>query len=82
MTRYVSRRYPVSVRALKRRPIGAVVFRHVGSWEDIKFTRIHGGWLRERWDFIGLRPEIVSSVAVAAECNRASGYKDSWAKIY
>lgn len=82
MTRYISRRYPISIASLKRKPLGTVVFRHVGSWEDVKFTRVKGGWKRERWDFIGLRPEIVSSADVADECNRASGYKESWAKIY
>lgn len=82
MTRYISRRYPISTASLKRKPLGTVVFRHVGSWEDVHFTRVKGGWLRERWDFIGVRPEVVSSAAVAAECNKASGYKESWAKIY
>ena len=81
MARYVSREHPVSVGALKRRPLGAVVMNHNGS-EDTKFTRVHGGWRRQRTDFIGLRPEIVSSAAVAAECNNTYGCKDSWARIY
>ena len=81
MARYVSRRAPVSVRALKRRAIGAVV-RHHNVNEDVRFTRVVGGWLRSRTDFVGLRPEVVTSAAVAAECNRSVGCADSWAKVY
>ena len=80
MAKFVSRRAPVSARALKRKPLGAVVVRH--GYEDVRFERVHGGWLRERTDFNGLRPEVVSSAAVADECNLAVGCKDSWAKVY
>lgn len=85
MTRYVSSRNPVSVRALKRRPIGTIVFHHNGigrNWEDVKFTRVNGGWKRERVDFVGLDPTIVSSTAVANECNKASGYKENWVSLH
>lgn len=81
MAKFVSRVNPVSTRSLKRRSVGAVVRHHCGG-EDIRFTRVHGGWLRERTDFSGLRPEVVSSAAVARECNRAIGCKDSWARVY
>ena len=81
MAKYISRRNPVSVRSLKRRSIGAVVRRH-GGREDVLFTRVEGGWLREREDFSGLRPEVVTSAAVADECNHAFGCSESWAKVY
>ena len=81
MAKYVSSNNKVSARTLKRRELGAVVRRH-SRWEDVKFTRTNGGWLREREDFSGLRPELVSSAAVAAECNRSVGCKESWAKVY
>ena len=81
MAKFVSRRAPVSVASLKRRVVGAVVRRH-GGREDVKFVRVEGGWLRSREDFSGLRPELVSSAAVARECNTAVGCKDSWAKVY
>ena len=81
MAKYISRRNPVSVRSLKRRSIGAVVRRH-GGREDVLFTRVEGGWLREREDFSGLRPEVVSSADVARECNTAVGCRESWAKVY
>ena len=81
MAKYISRRAPVSASSLKRRAIGATVVRH-GSWEDVRFTRVHGGWKREREDFVGLRPEVVSSAAVARECNTAVGCRESWAKVY
>ena len=82
MAKYVSRKNPVSVRSLKRRPLGAVVTRHYGKWEDVKFTRVHGGWLREREDVTSERPEVVTSATVARECNGAVGCADSWARIY
>ena len=82
MAKYISRSNPVSVASLKRRSIGAVVVHHHGNWEDVKFTRVEGGWKRERTDFAGLRPEVVSSVAVARECNSAAGCAQSWAKVY
>ena len=81
MAKYVSSRNPISVRALKRRELGAVV-RHHNAREDVRFTRVHGGWSRQRTDFSGLSPEVVTSAAVAAECNRAYGCADSWARIY
>ncbi len=79
--RFISRRNTISVKALKRRSIGTVVFHHNGRWEDIQFTRVSGGWKRERTD-VSERPEVVSSAAVAEECNKAFGYKESWACIY
>ena len=81
MARFVSRNNQVSARTLKRRELGAVVRRH-SAWEDVCFTRVHGGWRREREDFSGLRPEVVSSADVARECNTAVGCKESWAKVY
>ena len=81
MAKYISRRAPVSTRSLKRRASGAVVRRH-GGRETVKFTRVTGGWRREREDFSGLSPEVVSSAAVAAECNHAFGCAESWAKVY
>ena len=81
MAKFVSSHNPVSARSLKRRPSGAVVRRH-SRWEDVRFTRVSGGWKRERTDFAGLRPTVVSSAAVAAECNGAVGCAESWAKVY
>ena len=81
MAKFISRRNPVSVRNLKRRVVGAVV-RHHSAWEDVRFERVHGGWLRERTDFSGLSPVVVSSAAVADECNRSVGCRESWAKVY
>ena len=81
MAKYVSRSNPASVRSLKRRPYGSVALLH-GGREDVKFTRTNGGWKRERVDFVGLRPVVVSSAAVAAECNGAVGCADSWARVY
>ena len=81
MAKFVSSRNPVSVRALKRKPTGSVV-RHHNVNEDVLFTRVTGGWLREREDFAGLSPEVVTSAAVADECNTAVGCADSWAKVY
>ena len=81
MAKYVSRVNPVSVRSLKRRELGAVVLRH-SRWEDVRFTRTNGGWLRSRVDVTSERQTVVSSAAVAAECNRSVGCKESWAKVY
>ena len=81
MAKFVSSRNPVSVRSLKRRELGAVVVHHNVN-EDVKFVRVHGGWLREREDFSGLRPEVVSSADVARECNTAFGCAESWARVY
>ena len=82
MARFVSRHAPVSVGLLKRKPAGTVVRHHNGNWENVKFTRVAGGWLREREDFTGLSPVVVSSAAVARECNTAVGCAHSWAKVY
>ena len=81
MAKFVSSRNVVSARSLKRRELGATV-RHHSTWEDVKFTRVAGGWRREREDFSGLRPEVVTSAAVAAECNSSVGCAESWAKVY
>lgn len=82
MSRFVSRRNPVSFKALKRKACGSVVVHHNGNWEDVKFTRIRGGWIRQRTDVNWVRPEVVSSAAVANECNHAFGDRSSWAKVY
>ena len=82
MTKFISRRNPVSASSLKRKSIGTVVRHHNGRWEDVRFTRVAGGWKRERTDFTGLSPVVVSSVAVADECNSAIGCRESWARVY
>ena len=82
MAKYISRRNPISASSLKRRSIGSVVRHHNGRWEDVRFERVHGGWLRERTDFSGLSPEVVSSATVARECNSAVGCRESWARVY
>ena len=82
MTRYVSRRNPVSVNALKRKPKGSVVVHH-WNYGEARFTRVNGGWLYEHEDSVWVKPaEIVSSTDVANVCNRAIGCKESWAKVY
>ena len=82
MAKYISSRNPISVASLKRRPIGSVVV-HYNEWENTKFTRVSGGWLKEREDFVGIdQAVVVSSVDVARECNRAIGCKESWARVY
>lgn len=78
---FISRRNPVSASSLKRKPLGTVVRHHNGAWEDVEFTRVSGGWLRERVDVTSER-EVVSSAAVADECNKAIGCRQSWAEIY
>ena len=80
MAKFVSSRNPISAKALKRKAADSVVLRH-GGREDVRFTRTHGGWLRERID-VSERTDVVSSVAVAAECNSAVGCRESWAKVY
>ena len=80
MTRFVSSRNTISAKTLKRRPLGSVVIRH-SIWESVHFTRVAGGWLRERED-VTERTSVVSSAAVAAECNNAIGCRESWAKVY
>ena len=77
--RYISRTKPITATALKRKEIGTVVVHHNNTWENVRFTRVHGGWLRES-DF--RTPEVVSSTVVANECNHAFGCRDSWARIY
>lgn len=82
MAKYISRRNPISVSALKRKPVGAVVVRHWSS-SEVRFTRVNGGWLAEREDSVWVSPaEVVSSTAVADECNRATGCRESWARVY
>ena len=80
MTRFVSQKNPVSMRALKRKPHGSVVVRH-GAREDVRFTRVAGGYKRERMD-VSESPSVVSSSTVANECNAAMGCKSSWARVY
>ena len=80
MAKYVSSRNPVSMHALKRKAAGSVVRRH-GGREDVKFTRVAGGYKRERMD-VNEDATIVSSSDVASECNSAMGCKSSWARIY
>lgn len=81
MAKFVSSKNPVSIRALKRKPVGTVVTRH-GGREDVKFTRVVGGWLCERTDVTSEHPVVVASAEVARECNTAVGCKESWAKVY
>lgn len=78
---FISRRNPVSPSSLKRKPLGTVARHHNGRWEDVEFVRVRGGWLRERTD-VTSESVVVSSAAVADECNRAFGCKDSWAEVY
>lgn len=80
MTRFVSQKNPVSINALKRKAAGSVVICH-GGREDVRFTRVAGGYKRERTDVTSEDATIVSSAAVATECNRAVGCKSSWARI-
>ena len=81
MTRFVSKKTPTSAGALKRKPAGSVVVRH-GGREDVRFTRVAGGYKRERVDVTSENATIVSSPAVAKECNSAVGCKSSWARVY
>ena len=81
MTRFVSSRNPISANTLKRKPIGSLTIIRSG-YEDINFTRIEGGWKRERTDVTSEKPTVVSSVAVADECNKVIGCHESWAKVY
>lgn len=81
MTRFISRRNTITPGALKRCSRGTVVFHHNGNYEDVRFVRVHGGWTRERVD-VTSESVVVTSAAVAAECNMAFGYKDSWAEVY
>ena len=81
MAKFISSRNTISAKALKRLEHGTVVVRMSG-YEDVRFTRVHGGWRRERTDVTSERPELVSSVEVANECNTAVGCKESWARVY
>ena len=81
MAKFVSQRNPISTNALKRKPTGSVVIRH-GGREDMQFIRIHGGWRCERTDVTSEKVTVVSSSAVAKECNTAVGCKSSWARVY
>ena len=81
MARFVSSRNPVSARTLKRKSVGSVVLRS-SAWEDVRFTRVVGGWLRSRMDVTSERPTVVTSATVADECNTAMGCRESWAKVY
>ena len=79
---FISRRNPITARALKRRPHGTIAFHHNGVWEDVEFVRVHGGWKRSRTDVTSETTKVVSSATVADECNHAFGCKESWAEIY
>ena len=81
MAKYISRANTISARSLKRKPNGTVV-RHHSGYEDVKFTRTHGGWKRERMDVTSVRAEVVTSADVARECNRSVGCRESWARVY
>ena len=81
MAKFISSRNPISAGTLKRKPIGAVVTRH-GGREDVKFTRVLGGWIRVRTDITSEKQTVVSSADVANECNTAVGCKESWARVY
>lgn len=81
MAKFISRNNPVSANTLKRKPVGTVAFHHNGSYEDVRFTRVHGGWARERVDIFE-QPTVVSSAVVANECNHAFGCRESWAEVY
>ena len=81
MAKFVSSRNRVASNALKRKPKGTVIIRH-GGREDIEFTRVAGGWRRQRMDVTSETPRVVSSTDVANECNKSVGCKDSWAKVY
>ena len=81
MAKYVSRKNPASVRSLKRKSVGSVALLH-GGREDVRFTRVVGGWVRSRVDVTSEKPTVVSSADVARECNTAMGCKESWARVY
>ena len=75
MSKFVSYKNKVSARALKRKSLGSVVVHHYRR-TDVRFTRVVGGWS------VSERTEVVNSAAVAAECNRSVGCRESWAKVY
>lgn len=78
---FVSKNNPISTRALKRRAHGTVAMCRYGR-VDVRFTRLNGGWMRERTDVTSERPDVVSSADVARECNSVVGCKSSWARVY
>ena len=80
MAKFVSSRNPISSRTLKRKNAGSIVIRH-GGRENVKFTRIKGGWRRQRMD-VSETPTVVTSTTVANECNKAVGCRESWARVY
>lgn len=80
MGKFVSKNNPIHAHTIKRKATGSVVVHH-GGREDVKFTRTAGGWLRERMD-VSETPAVVSSLAVANECNTAVGCRESWARVY
>lgn len=81
MAKYISSHNPIHAHTLKRKPNGTVIMRHYGR-VDIEFTRMTGGWLRSRTDVTNEATTVVTSAAVANECNHAFGCKESWAKVY
>lgn len=81
MAKFVSSHNPISSHAIKSKETGSIVIRH-GGRENVKFTRVHGGWIRSRMDVTSERPYVVSSTTVAAECNTAMGCRESWARVY
>lgn len=81
MAKYVSRKNPVSVAYLKRKQLGTVAMCRYGR-VDVRFTRLNGGWMRERTDVTSERPDVVSSADVARECNSVVGCESSWAWVY
>ncbi len=82
MAKYVSQRNPISATTLKRRPVGSVIVHH-WTLGEARFTRVKGGWLEEREDSVWVAPaKVIPSAAVADECNKAIGCKESWACIY
>lgn len=80
MAKFISKKNPMSVGAIKRKTTGTVIVRHSGR-EDVRFTRMAGGWKRERTD-VCESTYVVSSEEVARECNGAVGCKSSWARVY
>lgn len=80
MAKYISSHNPIHAHTLKRKAAGSVVIRH-GGRENVKFTRVEGGWRRKRMD-ISEATTVVTSAAVANECNRSVGCRESWARVY
>lgn len=77
--RFISCKNPISDKALKRRSHGTTVVHHYGR-SEVRFVRVHGGWLLcENFDGAS---KVVTSSEVAAECNKAVGCKESWAELH